>query len=186
MPLTLIGYRGSGKTSVAAPLAARLGWEWIDADVEIESRAGMSIREIFAAEGEAGFRRREREVLCELLAREKLVIAAGGGAALDPDNRRAMRAAGPVVWLRASAETLAGRIAADPTSAARRPNLTPLGGRAEIERLLAERESLYRDAATAAVDTEGLSPEEVVERIIARLGPAPGGCAAEDSLRGGR
>ncbi|HEY2253705.1 MAG TPA: shikimate kinase, partial [Planctomycetaceae bacterium] len=82
MVITLIGYRGSGKTTVAQSLAARLGWSWIDADAVIEDAAGCTIKEIFAAEGESGFRDRERRALAELLTRDKLVLAAGGGAIL--------------------------------------------------------------------------------------------------------
>src|SRR6185369_11029470 len=151
MVITLIGYRGSGKSTVAAPLAERLGWSWIDADAVIEQRAGCSIREIFAAEGEPGFRRRERDVLSELLRGDKLVIAAGGGAILSAETRADMRAAGPVVWLRASVETLAARIAGDATTAERRPNLVS-GGVQEICDLLAFREPLYRECATIVID----------------------------------
>ncbi|MEX1095209.1 MAG: shikimate kinase [Planctomycetales bacterium] len=174
MLITLIGYRGSGKSSVAAPLAARLGWEWIDADAEIEARAGMSIRDIFAAEGEAGFRRRERDTMHDLLGRDDLVIAAGGGAVLDQATRFEMQAAGPVIWLRAPVEMLEQRIAADATTAARRPDLTAGGGREEIERLLAEREPLYRAVATGTVDTEGLTVEEIVETVHDALRPLLG------------
>lgn len=171
MPITLIGYRGSGKTSVAAPLAARLGWEWIDADTEIETRAGMSIREIFEREGEPGFRRRERAVMHELLARDELVIAAGGGVMLDPATRAEMRAAGPVIWLRAPVELLEQRIAGDPSTSARRPNLTSSGGRKEIDRLLAEREPLYRECASAIIDTENRTIEEIVDLILDHIDP---------------
>ena len=96
MIVTLIGYRGTGKTSVAPPLAARLGFDVIDADAEIERRAGRTIRAIFADEGEAGFRARERDVMAEYLAKSRLVIAAGGGAVLNADTRTAMQQARPV------------------------------------------------------------------------------------------
>jgi shikimate kinase len=164
MVITLIGYRGSGKTTVAAGLAARLGCDWIDADAVIEEAAGQSIRDIFAAEGEAGFRRREREAIAGLLQRDQLVLAVGGGAILNADTRREMKAAGPVVWLQASVEVLAKRIAADPTTSERRPNLAG-GGTNEILRLLAEREPLYRDCASLSVFTDQLSVSEIVERI---------------------
>lgn len=168
MTITLIGYRGSGKTTVAAPLAARLGWEWADADVLVEETAGCSIREIFAAEGEPGFRRRERQAIVELLSRGPLVLAAGGGAVLNADTRRDLRAAGPVVWLRAGLETLADRIAGDPTTAGRRPALAG-GGTDEIARLLVDREPLYRECASLVVDTDGLGVTEIVEQILSQL-----------------
>ena len=167
--MTLIGYRGSGKSSVARALAERLGWQAVDADTEIERRAGMSIRQLFERHGEAEFRRIERDVMQELLKAEKLVIAAGGGAVLDPQTRRTMRKAGPVVWLQAPVDVLEARIAGDPTSLQRRPNLTSSGGRAEIERLLAEREPLYRECATMIIDTNGRTVEEIAEEIIERL-----------------
>lgn len=169
MIVTLIGYRGSGKTSVAPPLAAALGCGWIDADEEIERRAGCSIREIFAKEGEPAFRELEKQVLAELLGAENLVLAAGGGAILDQQTRARMKAAGTVVWLRASVETLAARLNADDSTTDRRPDLTPEGGRREIERLLAQRAPLYRDCADVLVETDGRTVEEIVARILAAL-----------------
>lgn len=166
--LTLIGYRGSGKSTVAAPLAERLGWDWVDADTVIEQEAGCTIRDIFAAEGEAGFRRRERQAISSLLKRERLVLAAGGGAILDPETRHDLRAAGPVVWLRADVQTLAGRIAGDSTTATRRPQLAG-GGTQEIANLLAAREPLYRECATQIVDTDNLTVDEIVERVYREL-----------------
>jgi shikimate kinase len=169
MVVTLIGYRGSGKTAVAKPLARRLGWDWIDADDEIERRAARTIREIFAQDGEPAFRALECQVMAELLARDRLVIAAGGGAVLDPDTRREMSAAGPVVWLQADAGILYDRICSDPKTAARRPSLSAGGGRLEIETLLAQREPLYRECATLIVDTGPLGVDEVVEVVLRSL-----------------
>jgi shikimate kinase len=168
MPITLIGYRGSGKSSVAPALAARLGYDWIDADVLLESRAGRTIRQIFAESGEPEFRRLERETLQELLQRDRLVIAAGGGAILNPDTRKEMRAAGPVVWLRASVTLLESRIAADAVTAERRPALSS-SGRDDIAQLLAAREPLYQECATVTVATDHLTVEQVVDRVVAGL-----------------
>ncbi len=170
MLITLIGYRGSGKSTVAQALAARLGWDWIDADDVIEESAGCTICEIFASEGESGFRRREREALAGLLQGQKRVLAAGGGAILNADTRREMKGAGPVVWLRASVSVLSARIAADPTTARRRPNLIG-GGTDEVARLLAEREPLYRECASHTIYTDNLSVPEIVERIAVATGP---------------
>jgi shikimate kinase len=172
MVITLIGYRGSGKSTVAQALAAQSGWDWIDADAAIEKAAGRTIREVFAAEGEPGFRRRERESLAGLLARDRLIVAAGGGAILNADTRREMKAAGPVVWLQASVAVLASRIAADPTTAARRPDLAG-GGTVEIARLLAEREPLYRECASHTVSTDNLSVADITGRIATAVGLAP-------------
>ena len=169
MTITLVGYRGTGKSTIAAALAARLGWAAIDADAEVESRAGRSIREIFATDGEAEFRRLERGVLADLLRRDRLVIASGGGAVLDPETRREMAAAGPVVWLTASLETLVARLAADSTTPGRRPALTPHDARTEIAMLLAFREPHYREVATLTVATDDRTPEDIVAEVRARL-----------------
>lgn len=169
MILTLIGTRGTGKSTVAPMVAARLGWDWQDADVELERRAGRSIREIFATDGEHAFRGLERQVLIDLLQRDRLVLATGGGSILNPDTRRDFRAAGPVVWLEATPETVAARVAADPVTAARRPNLTATGGIAEFRAILQQRESLYRDTATLCIATDDRSAQDIADDILAQL-----------------
>ncbi|TWT86829.1 Shikimate kinase [Pseudobythopirellula maris] len=166
----LTGYRGVGKTSVARVAAELLGWSWVDADVEVERVAGRSIAEIFAADGEPGFRDAEAAVVAELCGRERCVVALGGGALLRPATSELVRTAGPVVWLTATAETIHHRLGADPTTATRRPKLTDRGGLAEIEQLLAEREPHYRECATLTLAADELSPAELAERIVAELG----------------
>ncbi|MFT5093365.1 MAG: shikimate kinase [Porticoccaceae bacterium] len=154
MILTLIGYRATGKSTLAKPLAERLGWSWVDADVELERRAGRTIREIFDTDGEQEFRRLERETLVDLLSKDRLVIAAGGGAVMNPDTRQDFKNAGPVLWLKASVDTIEQRLYGDETTAERRPNLTSSGGREEIERLLSDREPIYSDTATLTIQTD--------------------------------
>jgi len=171
LPIALIGYRGTGKTTVSRLLAARLDYRWIDADAEIERRAGKSIGEIFDELGEPVFRDLEAEVVAELCQWDGVVLALGGGAVLRETNRRCLARCWAVVWLRASVETLAQRIADDPTTAARRPNLTNHGGRTEIEHLLGEREPIYRACATLEVDTEGKDPAEIADEIVAAIQP---------------
>lgn len=169
MNLVLIGYRGTGKSTVARQLALALAWDWVDADVEIELRAGKSIAAIFADEGEARFRDLESEVLAELVGRDRMVIAAGGGAVLREANRRLLEHCRHVVWLQASPSTILTRIAACSTTAARRPNLTTSGGEAEVVRLLAERTPLYRECADVEIDTEDKSPAGIAGEIIWQL-----------------
>jgi shikimate kinase len=164
----LIGYRGTGKTTVARLLAGRLGWEWIDADGVVEQQAGCSIREIFQAEGEPGFRRRESAVLEELCRLRQHVIATGGGVILDPANRERLRSCGLVVWLTADAQTIRQRLEGDASTGERRPVLT-VGGLAEITQLLEVREPLYRASAHLIVDTAARSPEEVAAVILNSL-----------------
>jgi shikimate kinase len=166
--VSLVGYRGCGKTTLAPRLAGALGWDWLDADVELERRAGRTIREIFSTEGESGFRTRERDLLAELLQRDRLVLASGGGAILNEHTRADMRRAGPVVWLRASAEELYARISGDTTTAARRPNLAG-GGLNEVVELLSRREPLYREVATIIVDAVQKSPETILAEVFAAL-----------------
>jgi shikimate kinase len=169
----LIGPRGSGKTTVAALVADQLGWAWSDADAVIEQRAGRSIRDVFGAEGEAGFRAREEEVLAELCRLERTVIATGGGAVLRANNRERMRQAGAVVWLAADGDTLWQRIAGDSSSPSRRPTLG-VGGHEEVVQVLAAREPLYRETAHFMVDTAARTPAEVADQVLALLGVRQG------------
>jgi len=171
--IVLIGYRGTGKTTVAQRLAVRLGWDWVDADVEVELRAGKSVAAIFADDGEPAFRELEATVVADLCRRTETVIALGGGAVLREENRLAIKNGGAVVWLQASVDSIECRIAADPATSARRPNLTNAGGRTEIERLLALRTPNYRACATLEVDTEGKAPTEIADEIVAALGSVP-------------
>jgi shikimate kinase len=166
MNLFLIGYRGSGKTTIAKLVAAQLGWSWLDADVELERNAGRTIKEIFAADGEETFRDLEQATIERLAAGDQQVIALGGGAILRDANRQTIAARGKTVWLQATAETLLSRIDADPTTSARRPNLTASGGLEEIRQLLAQRTPLYEQSADHIVATEGRSPAEIAAEIV--------------------
>jgi len=166
----LIGYRGTGKSTVARLLAEALGWDWVDADAELEARSGRSIRSIFAEEGEQNFRDREEAILEDLCSRSRVVVATGGGVVLRESNWRRLQATGRVVWLTADADTICHRLAADPTTAERRPALTSATGacdRAEVEELLDKREPFYRACADVVVDTTHRSPEEVVRGLLA-------------------
>jgi shikimate kinase len=169
MNVLLIGYRGTGKSAVARHLALGLGCDWVDADVELELRAGRSIAAIFADAGEAAFRELESAVLADLLRRQCTVIALGGGVVLRDENRKRLRSAGNVVWLTADPETIHRRLAEDPVSLARRPPLTAAGGLDEIRHLLAVRTPLYQECANWIVDTEYKNPAEVAAEILRRL-----------------
>lgn len=169
MNIALIGYRGTGKSTVARHLALRLGREWVDADVEAEWRAGKSIATMFADDGEAAFRDLEASVLADLLERDELVLAAGGGAVLREPTRRRLKTRARVVWLRAEPATILDRTAADVTTAARRPGLTTLGSEREVITLLAERTPLYRQCADFEIYTDHQSPAEIAAEIHQRL-----------------
>ncbi len=173
MNIVLIGYRGAGKSTVARLLALKLGWPWVDADVEIELKAGKSIAAIFADEGEAAFRDLETMVLAELLDRNGLIIAAGGGAVLRETNRRQLRERGRVVWLRAEPAALLARTAADATTAQRRPNLTTAGGAIEVETILRERIPLYEQCAELSLDTDRKPAVEIAAEIARHFNLSP-------------
>lgn len=163
----LIGYRGTGKSTAARLLAERLGWQWVDADALLEERQGRTIQQIFASDGELGFRAMEADLLAELAGGERQVIACGGGVILREDNRARLQA-GVCVWLTADAETIWQRLQTDPTTAQRRPPLT-VGGKTEIEELLERRDPLYRACADVQVNTVGRKPEDVVAEIADKL-----------------
>jgi shikimate kinase len=165
----LIGYRGSGKTTVAQALAGQLGWPWLDADAELEGRAGKSIQQIFADSGEPAFRDLESAVVADLARLDGVILALGGGAVMRDENRRAIAGRGKAVWLKASPEKLHERIASDPTTGQRRPSLTGQGGLDEIRQLLARREPIYHQCADLVIDAETLAPDEIARQIAASL-----------------
>jgi shikimate kinase len=164
--IILIGYRCTGKTTVGRLLAKRLGWSFADADDLVEARAGKSIAEIFATEGEGRFRDREAAAIAELCAGPTCVIATGGGAVMREATQLLLRASGFVVWLTAAPETVWARLVTDPTTSARRPNLTATGGEQEVRALIAAREPIYRETADFAVASDALSPEAVADAIL--------------------
>ncbi len=171
--LILLGYRGTGKTTVAGALARRLGWQSVDLDDEIERAAGKSIAEIFAREGETAFRDQESAALSRCSTQRQSVLATGGGVVLREANRRKLQEicslGGHAVWLQAPAETIHQRMTADASTAARRPNLTPQGGLREIVELIAQRRPFYEQCASLIVDTQGKTPEQVADEILLAL-----------------
>jgi len=175
--ITLIGYRGSGKSAVAAHLAARWGCSWQDADDVLEREAGESITALVASRGEGWFRDLESTLLDRLLGEETGVLATGGGVILREANRAALRAHGrPVVWLMASADVLRARLAADPATATRRPSLSGTNPLDEVAAALIARAPLYRAVADAVIDVSVEPAERIAERIAAWLdGSAPHG-----------
>jgi shikimate kinase len=159
--IVLTGFMGSGKSEVGRRLARRLGRAFVDTDELIEARAGKSVASIFAEDGEAAFRRFEREAVVEATRRGDAVVALGGGAVLDPDNVAALRAAGIVICLTARPDTILTRVG----RGLERPLLAGGDPRATITRLLVERKAAYDAAADWTVDTSDSSVDEVVEDI---------------------
>lgn len=163
----LIGFMGTGKTSTGKMLAQRLGCAFIDMDVKIEEEAGMSIPEIFAKFGEEHFRKLEHELALKLSARRNAVISTGGGTVKNPANVEALKKSGVMVCLKANVDTVLERTQNRGT----RPVLDKedKGDRRQaVEKLLAERAELYKQA-DFAVDTSELSPLQVVEIIAKTL-----------------
>ena len=162
--LLLVGMMGSGKTTVGYLAAQRLGWPHFDSDAEVEEATGQTVPEIFAGHGERAFRAAETAALARALEIEPVVVSVAGGAVLDPDNRRLIRAGGTIVWLRAEVETLAGRVG----DGAGRPLLD-----GDTEQALAEldavRRLLYAQIADAVVDVDDKTPEQVADAAIGAL-----------------
>ena len=166
MNVYLIGYRCTGKTTLAQHLARSLGWQWIDADVKLTNDHGRSVAEIVAKEGWPGFREKEKRVLREISEMNHHVIATGGGVILDPDNVRIMKETGVVVWLQADPDTILSRMVQDQMTDDQRPALTDKRLQQEIIDTLEERLPLYDNAMHFAVDTANREVVEI-QRIIA-------------------
>ena len=139
---------------------------WIDTDVSIEADAGRTIVDIFADEGEAGFRNLESAQILGLGSlKESAIISLGGGAVLRSENRKRIRELGKTVWLQASVETIHGRIANDLTTQARRPKLSKLGDLEEIRTILETRWAWYNEVADLAINTDDLSMQQVAATV---------------------
>lgn len=163
--LVLVGPMGAGKSSAGRLLAARLQLAFVDLDVEVERGVGASVAQVFEREGEAGFRRREREALAAVLAGQGLAVATGGGAVLDPDNRALMRARGCVAWLQADVDAQLRRLEGDHS----RPLLQRSDREAILRALARQRDPLYAEVADLRLETGGLDAAAVAEALAAQL-----------------
>lgn len=158
--LFLIGAMGAGKSSLGRGLAARFGLSFVDLDSLIEQRTNTTVANIFAIEGEAGFRRRESALLVEAAAQDGTVLATGGGAVLAPENRTVLRTRGFVVWLQVGVDEQLARLARD----RRRPLLAVPDRRPRLERLAAARDPIYRDLADLVIPASTGSCRSATER----------------------
>lgn len=164
--IILVGYRATGKSSLAKLIAERLGWEWLDTDPLIEERAGKSIAKIFAEEGETHFRDLEEMAVADVLRETKsLVVATGGGVPLRERSRKLLRDSGIVFWLQAKPKTIYERMNGDATTADRRPALTDLSALDEIKTVLANRQKAYQECAHHVIDTDGSSLDTLAQYI---------------------
>ncbi|QDV30751.1 Shikimate kinase [Planctopirus ephydatiae] len=179
MKISLIGYRGTGKTTIGAKLAEHLQLKFIDADQLLQERAGRKISEIFATDGEAVFRQLEADLIHELTnSPESLVLSTGGGVILRPENRAALQSAGPVVWLKATPRTICTRLRLDSATAHQRPALlaetkpdqTPEQQMLyEVTTLLARREPFYQETASLDVTTDERDEAQIVRETLEKL-----------------
>ena len=163
--LFLVGPMGAGKSAVGRQLARLLHLDFVDSDEEIEARTGVDIPFIFEKEGEAGFRTREAKVIGDLSQKDGIVLATGGGAVMDPQNRNHLGARGFVIYLHTSVDQQLSR-----TRKGRdRPLLANDDPRAVLEALMATREPLYREIADLTVETDGRKVRAVANEILERL-----------------
>ncbi len=161
----IVGPMGAGKTTIGKQLAKSLGWDFLDSDHEIVARTGVKIPIIFDVEGEAGFRKREKDIIEELTQQRHLVLATGGGVVLDEDNRRVLIGRGLVVYLHATAEQLFKRTSRDRN----RPLLQTENPMAKINELLAQRDPLYREVADVVMETGDENVRMVVRKLVSHL-----------------
>ncbi len=161
--LLLIGFMGSGKTTIGRLCAKALCYRFADTDERVEQKAQMTVSELFAELGEAEFRRLERCAVTDLCMRANAVIATGGGAVLDPDNVATMRASGIVVWLAVEPEEILRRCGTCQTRPLLAGAESPLD---HIRSMMAAREPHYARAADVTVATTGLRREEAASRVL--------------------
>jgi shikimate kinase len=163
--LVLIGFMGSGKSSVGREIARRWDFRFFDTDSIIRRKHGKTIPEIFSTWGEATFRKEEHLVLKRFQYSRGIVLATGGGIVTQPRNLPLLRQLGVIVWLVADEETTWRRVHRNPT----RPLLQTDDPRETIRKLLAERAPLYQSIADLTIDSTGLSHSEVADRILSCL-----------------
>jgi shikimate kinase len=166
MNVVLIGYRGTGKSTVGKIVAARLGRELLSADAEVAKSAGQTIPQIVEQHGWEYFRDLETKICQDLAGKDGLVIDTGGGVILRPQNVEVLKRTGRLFWLTASVETIAKRIGSD----VQRPSLTGTKSFVdEIQDVLRERLPKYQAAADHVIETEGKSVTQVADEVLSRL-----------------
>ncbi len=163
--LFLTGPMGAGKSTIGRQLSSQLRMSFYDSDREIEDRTGVDIPLIFELEGEQGFRKRERLVIDELTSLSNIVLATGGGAILDADNRKNLAERGQVIYLHASVNQQLARTKHDRN----RPLLQTDNPRQRLDDLMHQRDPLYREIADLVIDTDGKRVMAVVNQIIRKL-----------------
>lgn len=170
MNLVLIGFMGAGKSEAGKLLAAKWPGKFVDTDELIESRAGLSVSEIFEEKGEAYFRKLEKKLVSEVAKKDRQVISCGGGTIFHFDNLKKLKKNGLIVYLRAPLEVLIGRL----KNTLDRPLLKTSQPQLKAKRLFEARKDGYEKAADFIIDTAELATEEVADLILAYLGEEVG------------
>lgn len=166
MNIILIGFRGTGKTTIGRILAQRLNKEFIDADEYLEQKEGKTIKDLFVEGGEKLFREIESKIIAEVCLIDNRVIATGGGVILEEGNVKILRKNGITILLESDADTVHKRIRDDLNTQHRRPSLTNHNACQEIEFLLEYRKPFYDKAADFVLNTANISAEEAVNKIM--------------------
>ncbi|MFQ5963189.1 MAG: shikimate kinase [Candidatus Scalinduaceae bacterium] len=169
MNIVLIGFRGTGKSTVGKLLADRLKRDYVDTDEYIEGVTGKTIKYIFKEEGEEGFRKTEADAVAKLSKMDDKIIAAGGGVVLRNDNVKKLKNNGFLILLEATPEIIHNRIKQDVKTTNQRPSLTSKKPFDEIKHLIEQRQQLYENAADYTINTSYISCEDVAEEIVTFL-----------------
>jgi shikimate kinase len=169
MKIILIGYRCTGKTAVGKKISERLTIPFYDTDELIQRHTNKTIKEIVEEEGWDAFRAEERAIIKKLSSLTEGVIAAGGGAIMDSENRKALKHKGMCIWLTADVRTIVERIRNDRANAAQRPPLSDGGLQRETAQILKAREPVYQESADCIVDTTGKGIDAVADDVCAAL-----------------
>jgi shikimate kinase len=169
MNIVLIGFRGTGKSTVGKHLANRLERDFIDSDKYVEDSSGKTIKHIFEEDGEEGFRKIEADVIAKLSGMDNKIVAVGGGAVLKKDNVSNLKDNGFLVLLEATPEIIHNRITQDEKTTQQRPSLTDKKPLDEIKHLLEQREHPYKNAADYTINTSYVTCEDIVNEIIATI-----------------
>ena len=169
MNLFLIGSRCTGKTSVGESLSRKIGWPFLDLDLTLVEEQGVTITDIVNHGGWGAFREMERALVQSICARDRYVVATGGGVVLDGNNVKDMKRSGILIWLKAAPETIRNRMLTDEGTETLRPSLTSEGFLEEIEDTLAKRNPLYENAMDFSILTDDYTVEEICNIIMEKL-----------------
>jgi shikimate kinase len=167
--IILIGYRGTGKTSVGKRIAEKLKLPFYDTDQIVTGHIGKTIKAWVEERGWDSFRQEEKAVIKGIISKGPGIISLGGGAVMDPENREILKSRGPIIWLTADVVTILTRMKSDPNHIDNRPPLSEKDWENETREILAQRSPVYRELSDFSVDTEGKTFEAIAEELVALI-----------------